>query len=104
MVHAVGMTQPAVSALPEQSVHFGKASTRQDLSIFPGYAQDTVNTSQVEGVDSYLLSGIYVALLPCAMVAICCLDGSKSCAPNEDGGTAPCWLEAAQLETGSSCI
>ena len=50
------------SALPEQSVHTGKASMRQDLgvghSVFPGYAQDMANTSEVEGVESSLLLGI----------------------------------------------
>ena len=54
------MTQPAQSALPEESVHTGKASTRQDLGVghsdFPGYAQDTANTSKVKGVESFLLS------------------------------------------------
>ena len=33
IVHAVDMTQPAQSALAEQSVHTGKASTRQDLGV-----------------------------------------------------------------------
>jgi len=58
------MIQPTESALPEQSVHTGKASTRQDLgvgySVIPEYTQDTANTSQVEGVElSYL---VHVAL------------------------------------------
>ena len=61
IVHAVDMTEPAQSALPEQNLHTGKASTRQDLrvghSVFSGYAQDTANTYQVEGVESSLLPG-----------------------------------------------
>ena len=62
IIHAVDMPQPAQSALPEQSVRTGKASTRQYIdvghSVCPEYAQDTANTSQVEGVASSLLFGL----------------------------------------------
>ncbi len=40
-LHTADMTQPSQSALSKQSVHTGKTSTRQDISvgyrIFPGY-------------------------------------------------------------------
>ena len=69
------MTQLAQSALAEQSVHTGKARTRQDLgvghSVFPGYAQDTANTSQVEDVESSLLSG---TRSPCLAAVQHCAD------------------------------
>ena len=56
------MTQPSQSALSKQSVHTGKTSTRQDISVShfvqPGYAQDTADASQVECVEPTLLSGI----------------------------------------------
>ena len=72
IVHAVDMTQPAQSALPEQSVHTGKASKRQDIgvghSVFPRYAQDTANTSQVEGVESSLLAYVVYVSLPYSSV------------------------------------
>ena len=48
---------------------------RQDLSVghsvFPGYARDTANTSQVEGVESSLLSGIRS---PCRAAVQLCAD------------------------------
>ena len=56
------MTQPSQSALSKQSVHSGKTSTRQDISvgyfILPGYSQDTADASQVECVEPSLLPGI----------------------------------------------
>ena len=59
------MTQPAQSVVPEQSIHTGKASTRQNLgvghSVFRGFGQVTADVSQVEGVKYSLVSGILVA-------------------------------------------
>ena len=56
------MTQPSQYALSKHSVHNGKTSTRQDISVgyivLPVYAQDTANASQVECVVHFLLSGI----------------------------------------------
>ena len=64
------MTQPTESALPEQGIHIGKASTRQDLgvgySVIPEYTQDTANTSQVEGVESFIPSPCVNAVQQCA--------------------------------------
>ena len=44
IIHTADMTQPSQSALSKQSVHTGKTSTRQDISVGyfvqPGYAQD----------------------------------------------------------------
>ena len=64
MIHTADMTQPSQSALSKQSVHTGKTSTRQNISVGyfvqPGYAQDTADASQVECVEPTLLSGIYV--------------------------------------------
>ncbi len=49
ILHTADMTQPSQSALSKQSVHTGKTSTRQDISVgyfvLPGYYQDA---SQVE--------------------------------------------------------
>ena len=60
--HTTDMTQPSQSALSKQSVHSGKTSTRQDISvgyfILPGYSQDTADASQVECVEPSLLPGI----------------------------------------------
>ena len=62
IIHTADMTQPSQSALTKQSVHTGKTSTRQDISvgciILPVYAQDTAEASQVECVVPFLLSGI----------------------------------------------
>ena len=62
ITHTVDMTQPSQSALSKQSVHTGKTSTRQDISIGyfvqPGYAQDMADASQVECVEPTLLPGI----------------------------------------------
>ena len=56
------MTQPSQSALSKQSVHTGKTSTRQDISVGyfvqPGYAKYTADASQVECVEPSLLPGI----------------------------------------------
>ena len=52
ILHTAEMTQPSHSALSKQSVHSGKTSTRQDISVgyfvLPGYYQDTADASQVE--------------------------------------------------------
>ena len=56
------MTQPSHSALSKQSVHSGKTSTRQYISvgyfIMPAYSQDTADASQMECVEPFLLPGI----------------------------------------------
>ena len=56
------MTQPSQSALSKQSVHSGKTSTGQDISvgyfILPAYSQDSADASQVECVEPSLLPGI----------------------------------------------
>ena len=61
ILHAVEMTQPTQPALSEQGEHAWKVSSGQDLgvghSVLPGYAQDTADASQVEGVVSFLLPG-----------------------------------------------
>ena len=47
ILHAAHVTQPSQCALSKQSVHSGKTSTRQDISVgyfvLPGYAQDTAD-------------------------------------------------------------
>ena len=62
ILHTTDMTQPSQSALSKQSVHSGKTSTRQDISvgyfILPGYSQDTADASQVKCVEPFLLPGI----------------------------------------------
>ena len=62
ILHTTDMTQPSQSALSKQSVHSGKTSTRQDISVgyfvLPGYSQDTADASQVECVEPSLLPGI----------------------------------------------
>ena len=62
IIHTADMTQPSQSALSKQSVHTGKTSTRQDISVGyfvqPGHAQDTADASQVECVEPTLLPGI----------------------------------------------
>ena len=58
----VDTTQPTKPALSKRGEHGWKGGSGQDLSTghsaFPGYAQDMADTSQVEGVESFLLSGI----------------------------------------------
>ena len=50
------------SVLSKRSVHTGKTSTMQDISVgyfvLPGYTHDTANASQVECDEPSLLSGI----------------------------------------------
>ena len=61
IIHTADMTKPSQSALSKQSVHTGKTSTRQDISVGyfvePRYAQDTADASQVECVEPTLLTG-----------------------------------------------
>ena len=56
------MPQPTKPALFEQDEHAWKVGSGQDLdvghSVFPRYAKDTADASQVEGIESFLLSGI----------------------------------------------
>ena len=62
ILHAVDMPQPTQPALSEQGEHDWKAGSGQDLgvghSVLPRYAKDTVDASQMEGIESFLLSGI----------------------------------------------
>ena len=62
ILHTTDMTQPSQSALSKQSIHSGKTSTGQDISvgyfILPAYSQDTADASQVECVEPSLLPGI----------------------------------------------
>ena len=75
IIHTADVTQPSQTALSKQSVHTGKTSTRQDISVGyfvrPGYAQDTADASQVECVEPTLLPGIcsprLAAIQQCAM-------------------------------------
>ena len=68
------MPQPTQPALSEQGEHARKVSSGQDLGVghsaLPGYAKDTADASQVEGIESFLLSGIcgprLVAVHQCA--------------------------------------
>ena len=62
ILHTTDVTQPSQSALSKQSVHSGKTSTRQNISIgyfiLPVYSQDTADASQVECVEPSLLPDI----------------------------------------------
>ena len=62
ILHAVDMPQPTQPSLSEQGEHARKVSSGQNLgvghSVLPGYAKDTADASQVEGIESFLLSGI----------------------------------------------
>ena len=62
ILHAVDMPQPTQPALFEQGEHARKAGLGQNLgvehSVLPGYAKDTADASQVEGIESFLLSGL----------------------------------------------
>ena len=62
ILHAVDMPQPKQPALSEQGEHAWKVGSGQDLgvghSVLPGYVKDTADASQVEGIESFLLSGI----------------------------------------------
>ena len=66
ILHTTDITQPSQSALSKQSVHSGKTSTRQDISvgyfILPAYSQDTADASQVECVEPSFLRGIFSPL------------------------------------------
>ena len=69
--HAVDMTQPTQPALSEQDEHAWKVGLGQDLGVrhfvLPGYVQDMADASQVEGVESFLLSGICGSCLNAAV-------------------------------------
>ena len=62
ILHAVDMTQPTQPALSKQGEHTWKVGSVQDLgvghSVLPGSAQDAADASHVEGIESFLLSGI----------------------------------------------
>ena len=64
ILHAIDMLQPTEPALslPEQGEHAWKVGLGQDLgvrhSVLPRYAKYTANASQMEGIESFLLSGI----------------------------------------------
>ena len=76
IIHMADITQPSQSTLSKQSVHTGKTSTRQEISVGyfvqPGYAQDTADASQVECGEHTLLPGI------CST----CLTAKQQCADN----------------------
>ena len=59
---AVDMPQSTQPALSEQGEHAWKVGLGQDLgvghSVLPRYAKDTADASQIEGIESFLLSGI----------------------------------------------
>ena len=77
-LHTANMTPPSHSELTKESVHTGKTSTRQDISVgyfvLPGYAQDTAGASLVERVELSLLPGISSP----------CLAAIQQCADNTD--------------------
>ena len=54
MLQAVDMPQPTQPALSEQGEYALEVSSGQDLgvghSVLPGYAKDTADASQVEGI------------------------------------------------------
>ena len=62
ILHTADMPQPVQPALSEQAEHARKVSSGQDLgvghSVLPGYLKDTADASQMEGTESFLLSGI----------------------------------------------
>ena len=62
ILHAVDMPQPTQPALSEQGEHARKVGSGQDLgvghSVLPGSAKDTTDAFQVEGIESFILSGI----------------------------------------------
>ena len=61
-LHAVDMPQPTEPALSEQGEHARKVGSRQSLGVghsaLPGCAKDTADASQMEGTESFLLSGM----------------------------------------------
>ena len=75
--HAVDMPQPTQPALSEQGEHAWKVSSGQDLgvghSVLTGYAKDTADTSQEEGMECFLLSGICG---PCLAAVHQCADNT----------------------------
>ena len=75
--HMADMTQPSQSALSKQSVHTGKTSTRQDISVGyfvqPGYAEDAADASHVDCVEPTLLPGI---CSPCLAAIQQCADNT----------------------------
>ena len=77
IIHTADMTQPSQSALSKQSVHTGKTSMGQDISVSyfvqPGYAQDRTDHSQVECVELTLLPGI---CSPCLAAIQQCADNT----------------------------
>ena len=62
ILHAVDMPKPTQPVLSEQDEHAWKVGSGQDLgvghSVLPRYAKDTADASQMEGIESFLLSGI----------------------------------------------
>ena len=62
ILHAVDMPQPTQPALFEQGEHARKVSSGQVLgvghSVLPGYAKDTADASQMQGIEFFLLSCI----------------------------------------------
>ena len=62
ILHAIDMPPPMQPALSEQGEHAWKVVSGQDLGVgvfvLPGYAQDTADASQMEGIESFFLSGI----------------------------------------------
>ena len=66
IIHTTDMVQPSQSALSKQSLHTGKTSTTQYISVgyffLPGYPLDTAEASHVECVEPSLLPAICI---PC---------------------------------------
>ena len=62
ILHEVDILQPTQPALSEKCKHARKFSSGQDLgvgqSVLPRYAKDTADASRVEGIESFLQSGI----------------------------------------------
>ena len=77
ILHAVDMPQSTQPALSEQVEHAWKVGSGQDLgvghSVLPGYAKDMVDASQMEGIESFLLSGICG---PCLAAVHQCADNT----------------------------
>ena len=84
ILHAVDMTQTTQPALSEQGDRAWKVGSGQDVgvghSVLPRYAKDTADASQVEGIESFLLSGICG---PCLAIVHQCAD---------DTGIVHCYL------------
>ena len=62
ILHEVDMPQPTQFTLSEQGEHAWKAGSGQDLgfghSALQGYAKDTADAFQVEGIESFILIGV----------------------------------------------